>query len=313
VSIQRQTRAAWRLLIRDDGSTDDTREIVKGLQDADPRIELVEDDGAHLGCVGNYGRLALVALERGARYVMLADQDDLWQPQKIEATLSIMRVAEEQYGSGCPLLVHTDLELVTEDLATIAPSFMGYQGIRHETDDPLKTLLVQNFVTGCTTLLNRALLERAIPIPAVAPMHDWWFALCAAAVGRIEFLPKATGRYRQHGANVVAAKGRLATLNPFRTSWPRLWRLGRIHYRKGIFQARTLLDRVGEPRRERSLLEGYLGLFGEGVGPLTRAVRAARGGFRAQSAARTMLLYIRMMFMAPDLSEIEGSASGLPG
>src|SRR5574341_2234017 len=92
-SVRAQSCGSWRMLARDDGSTDGTREVLEDLRRREPRIELVEDGAGRLGCVGNYGRLAALALQRGARYAMFADQDDEWQPRKVEQTLALMREA----------------------------------------------------------------------------------------------------------------------------------------------------------------------------------------------------------------------------
>src|SRR5687768_5575071 len=74
-SIRAQTAARWKLYIRDDGSTDGTRELLSELAAADPRIELLPDEGRNLGPIASFGRLLQHALDRGERYVFLSDQD----------------------------------------------------------------------------------------------------------------------------------------------------------------------------------------------------------------------------------------------
>jgi hypothetical protein len=61
-------------------------------------------------------------------------------------------------------------------------------------------------VTGAACLINRPLLELALPIPMEAVMHDWWLALTAAAFGAIGVVEKSTVFYRQHGRNEIGAK-----------------------------------------------------------------------------------------------------------
>ena len=80
---------------------------------------------------------------------------------------------EDLYGNSLPILVHSDLTVVNQQLLLRNPSFLAYQGIKHESNFPIKVLLAQNFVTGCATAFNRALLELATPIPKEAVMHDW--------------------------------------------------------------------------------------------------------------------------------------------
>ena len=65
---------------------------------------------------------------------------------------------------------------------------------------------MQNIVTGCTVMGNRALFNHLEKIPKNAVMHDMWIALIASAFGKIGFVDKSTMLYRQHGNNSVGAK-----------------------------------------------------------------------------------------------------------
>ena len=164
-SIQQQTITDWRLLVRDDRSTDGVTGIVDRLAASDARIERLADAPVNAGVVANVSELMATAQRRGARRVMLADQDDVWLPQKIAVSLERLQQAEAADGDR-PILVHTDLTVVDDQLRVLAPSFLHYQRKRHEAVDPLATLLVTNFVTGCTTLFNERLLRLAAPVPS---------------------------------------------------------------------------------------------------------------------------------------------------
>ncbi len=140
-----------------------------------------------------------------APYILFADQDDQWLPNKIELSLNLLQTMEQRYGSTVPLLVHTDLKVVGKDLSEIAPSFWRYANLNpHLTR--LNRLLVQNNLTGCTMLMNRTLLKLAYPIPDAAVMHDWWIALVVSCFGHIQPLNQPTLLYRQHGLNDTGAK-----------------------------------------------------------------------------------------------------------
>ena len=137
---------------------------------------------------------------------MFCDQDDVWLPDKIERTLFAMHKAEQTYGKETPLLVHTDLYVVDSDLQVTHPSFREMSNLDYRRT-ALNSLLVQNTVTGCTTMINRALRDRVTPIPGQCVMHDWWLALAASAFGQIVPLEsERTVLYRQHTANEVGAK-----------------------------------------------------------------------------------------------------------
>jgi hypothetical protein len=123
----------------------------------------------------------------------------------VALTLAAMRDLEQRHGTAAPLLVDTDLEVVDEHLRVLADSFWRFSRIHPERITRLSRLLMQNFVTGCTMMVNRPLLTLALPIPVGAVMHDWWLALVAIRFGHARPIPKATVLYRQHGRNEVGA------------------------------------------------------------------------------------------------------------
>jgi hypothetical protein len=252
-----------------------------------------------LGAVGNFGALLEAARQAGAGYVLPCDQDDEWRPDKLSRALGLMASLEDRHGRAAPLLVHSDLEIVDPELRTLHPSFLAHQGLRHEGRDPLRVLLVQNFVTGCASLLNRALLELALPLPASCIMHDWWVAQCAAARGAIAFLPDAAVRYRQHAANQVGAAGAFGNLNVLhargRRRFATSWRVAR----QTVLQARDLEARLrarGGATPEVLALVGGFARLGE-VGPLSRLLAMRRLGVRRLRPVDTALLFARMALL----------------
>src|SRR5699024_4749681 len=124
-------------------------------------------------------------------YLMFADADDFWLPDKVEKTFAKMREMEREAGTGCPILVHTDLAVADGSLRVIAPSLFRYEKLSPQRNS-LRELLAQNNVTGCTVMINRALRKLIRQAPADAVMHDWWAALAAAAFGRIGVLDEPT-------------------------------------------------------------------------------------------------------------------------
>lgn len=201
-SILKQTYEDWTLIIRDDGSTDGTLEAAQKYTRQYPdRIILLE--GENSGSAANNFFMLLTQVD--SDYVMFCDNDDVWLPDKIRKTMDKMREIEGRVGHDRPVLVHTDLSVVDAQLNTVADSMFAYQKL-----DPVRNglnhLLVQNIVTGCTMMANRSLVEKALPQPAHAAMHDWWLALVAAALGEIGCICEATVQYRQHGGNAVGAK-----------------------------------------------------------------------------------------------------------
>ncbi|MFH1195306.1 MAG: glycosyltransferase family 2 protein [bacterium] len=201
-SILNQTCRDWRLLIRDDLSTDNTINIIKNYTSKYPdKIRLIEDDKGHLGLARNFGALLEAAQ---SEYIMFCDQDDIWLPNKIELIINVMKAAQQR-NPDLPILVHTDLRVVDENLNVIADSFWKLVGIDPQTANNLDNLIIRNAVTGCAMMINRKAKEISTPLPAEVKIHDWWIAMNVAKAGKILFVPVPSSLYRQHGGNVISA------------------------------------------------------------------------------------------------------------
>lgn len=251
-SIAAQTLVPDEVVICDDASQDDTwTKIVAWQQEHSLRLRLYRNKKS-LGVVENFSRC--ISLCRG-EYIALSDQDDLWKPDKLAVSLGKMVELEQRNPVDMPLLVHSDLEVVDAGARTIASSFFAFQKL-NGAETLLERLLVQNVVTGCTCLLNRPLLNLALPIPLGVVMHDWWFALVAASEGNIGFVPHATICYRQHGANTVGAKGFLSVSMVQKAL---KWRQINKRIAQTVIQASLLQKRLeAKLRRKNELLQAYL-------------------------------------------------------
>ena len=266
-SVAAQTHTDWRLWVLDDASRDDSAALVHAFAAADPRVVLLEPTAAPTAGVptprGAAAAFAWLwdALPPDADYVMFADQDDVWLPDKITLALAAMQAAEATRAG--PVLVHTDAVVVDATLRQIAPSFWRYAQL---TPKPaaLQRFVVLNVVTGNTVLLNRALRDRVGRIPAAAAMHDWWVACVAAAFGRVVAVPTPSVWYRQHGANTIGARDAALPTTP----WARLRLAARAITRTATVrtdiataarQAEALLAHYGHalPLRDQRFLRAY--------------------------------------------------------
>lgn len=201
-SLLNQTHPNIRILIRDDGSQDQTRKILKKFENAYPDKISVIFDNKNLGVIGNFSELLK---NSRAKYVLFSDQDDYWLPNKVELSISQLKVMEKKHGADSPLLLHTNLQVVDKDLQMIDPSFWNYVRLNPSFTQPNR-LLLQNCITGCTMAMNRALANLSYPIPKNVLMHDWWIALLASCFGKIEHIQESTLLYRQHSSNTLGAK-----------------------------------------------------------------------------------------------------------
>ena len=203
-SVLSQDHPELQLILSDDGSEDETAEILARYGASFPERVTCYQSGRCFGSAQKHF-MHLLTVFNDAPYIMFCDQDDVWHRDKVRKTLETIKRIE---GDGrVPALVHTDLRVVDRQLSPIADSFCAYSAINGNRLK-LNRLLVQNVVTGCTVMINRPLAELAC---AAVPeygliMHDWWLALLASACGRAGFLNEATVDYRQHEGNSVGAK-----------------------------------------------------------------------------------------------------------
>ena len=205
-SLLCQTDPDFSVLLQDDGSEDETVSLLTDLCQKDPRFSFGSEQGRHLGAAGNF--LSLVR-QTDADYILMCDQDDLWEPEKIAVLKKAMSNLEAEYGMDTPLLVHSDCSLISEEGEPIGDSFFRHQGWSPKAVT-LPPLLVQNNVTGCTLIMN-APLRKLIASHARAKdlfMHDWFIALTAASFGKIRFVDQPLTRYRQHGDNAIGASSK---------------------------------------------------------------------------------------------------------
>jgi glycosyltransferase involved in cell wall biosynthesis len=202
-SLLSQEVTNWRLVARDDGSTDGTASLLdvwKGR--LGERMKLVQGSaGKNLGVVGNYN---LVLADTSARWVMTADPDDVWLPGRLQRTLAALKEAEDRLGEEMPLAVCTDAEVIDDSDKVVAPSYWRWARNDPSRVKRIDQVAMESPALGSTMAVNRALLDVALPIDAAAPYQDWWLAMAAAAFGRIITLPDRTILYRRHGGNSTA-------------------------------------------------------------------------------------------------------------
>lgn len=206
-SILRQTVAPARIMFFDDGSRDDTLAIAKGFADCLP-LEFVQLDKRRGGAAGAFDTLLRHAAGSPAAYThyFLCDQDDIWEPFKAARLLE--RLA--RVPTGTPGLAHSELSCFGSAAAgrALLHKSLGHVAFESSPARPLRTLLFENVVVGASTAFNRALLERAVPMPLSAFMHDWWLAIaCVAHGGEIHYVSEPLVRYRIHHNSTVGRSG----------------------------------------------------------------------------------------------------------
>ena len=239
-SLAGQAGVAVQLHARDDGSSDETAEILGTYSERWPTLADV-GPGENLGPARSF--LELLRTAPDADYFAFCDQDDVWLPDKLERAVAAIA------ADFAPVLYCSNVALVDEKLNPLGPApASGDASFAH--------LLFENVAVGCTVVLNRAARDLIVACdPGAAPaMHDWWCALVIAGFGRIHYDPQPGVLYRQHGRNVVGQRGNAVEQAARETS--RFLRQTRSFYRIHD-QARALLELYGPglPAPHRARLE----------------------------------------------------------
>lgn len=191
--------------VRDDGSTDGTRDWLEARAAEDARIQRVPSDG-RIGVIRGVEQL-LVGLPEGV--VFLADQDDVWLPGKISRCLEALARVD--------LVVH-DARRIDADGNFLGDTLFARRGF----GGGLATNLWRNRFTGCCMAFRTSLLRQALPFPRHIPMHDQWLGLVALRHGNVAWLDTTLLEYRVHAGNATATGGGRPPASPVRRL---LWRL----------------------------------------------------------------------------------------
>jgi glycosyltransferase involved in cell wall biosynthesis len=257
-SIFAQDIHEWHILIRDDGSTDRSVSIIEEFASRYPdKITVIVEPSGRLDIPGAFECL----LENSTSpYVAFCDQDDVWHLDKLRLLRERILQLEGDSEEKTPVLVHSDLRVVNDELVELADSFWKYQKLNPSKMQSLERLLLQNCVTGCATMVNRALVDRALPIPKVAIMHDWWFALFAASAGKIEGLSARTTEYRQHVNNNNGAKEWGSKHILYKLLTVSGWRENKFNLQHSLQQAMAMLEHDGIQDSPRCVIQRYVDL-----------------------------------------------------
>ncbi len=242
-SILPQLPETGKIIVRDDGSTDQTAAKVVSCEDS--RITLIL--GENLGFGASFLTL-LQFVPSGAEMVMFADQDDIWLPGKIERAQQFLRPL-----SGQPALYGSAQTLVDANLNQLGATAPWKRG------PSLSSALTENIITGCTAALNQkavALLQYA-GSPKQIYFHDWWSYLVVSAFGIVVHDNESRILYRQHSNNQIGHGigwiGRQLGILRFlvRHDWVGIM-LGQVHALSTVFanqlpsNAKTLVSRYYE-------------------------------------------------------------------
>jgi glycosyltransferase involved in cell wall biosynthesis len=197
LSIENQSHKDWRLVMSDDGSTDDTLAIAKTFQEKWGKDRLEIRQGPKQGFCANFLSLACDSTIK-ADFYAFADQDDVWMVDKLSIALAYFN-AENQ--TELPRVYCGRTQQVDEHSKLLGCSTL------FSLPRSFRNALVQSIAGGNTMVFNQAakeLLEKA-SLQQVAS-HDWWvYQLVKGAGGNVYYDPEPTILYRQHAGCLVGS------------------------------------------------------------------------------------------------------------
>ena len=233
-SIAAQTYSNWDLLVSDDGSTDDTREIVIEFAKKNAQ-KITFVNGPCKGSTHNFFHLIRLAAQTEANDLFsFCDQDDVWLPEKLARATKYFESV--QNTDLRPYLYCSRTQVVDENL-----QFMGLSA------SPRRQLafgnaLLQNVASGNTMIFNDALLRLLRLInPDHSVLHDWTaYQVATGCNGIVHFDNLPTLFYRQHGGNLVGINSGLVS------SFRRLVFLFRGGYKRWAIKTELAISDIAE-------------------------------------------------------------------
>ncbi len=216
-SILNQTGVAVKILISDDGSTDDTPAILAGFQ-GDSRIQVVSTGRRHGSAARNFFYLLTQSTLHECTHVALADQDDIWHPEKLARAIEVMQ--------------KRGVAAVSTNVTAFWPD--GREQLVRKDQQPGKwNHFFESAGPGCSYVLEcnvaHTLASALGQYPTLADridFHDWLIYEWVRARGHgwlVDSWPSL--RYRQHDHNVFGAhagwRKRLQRWRLLRSGWYR--------------------------------------------------------------------------------------------
>lgn len=187
-SILYQTFQNWRLIIRDDGSSDRTVEILNHYKNLDSRILIANDTKGNLGVFENF--MELICLS-SSPYIMLADQDDIWINNKVSVSLSFIKKVADK---NSPVLVFSNSILTNESLT----KKFGLNYSMREKPSLSNFLFYNAGYQGANMIFNLALKKKLFPFFNNTIVHDYHISIVGLLLGKVYHIDEPLMLYRRH-------------------------------------------------------------------------------------------------------------------
>ncbi|MHA8067235.1 glycosyltransferase [Aquirufa sp. ROCK2-A2] len=219
LSILHQTKMIDELIVFDDLSSDSTIEILNNFQTKVPFNVSIHQNTINLGSCKNFENCMKACT---GDVIFLCDQDDVWEPQKVEKQLEFLMEHPEKDA------VFSNATMINQSgQPTGMTSFEQIQFVDQfqelwNNGGAFDILLRGYVVTGATLAIRSRILPEIFPVPRIIDelIHDGWISLWLSIQNRIGFLNDTLIQYREHASQQVGLKGK----SKFVTLWDRFTR-----------------------------------------------------------------------------------------
>ena len=185
-SVLKQTHRALDVIVVDDGSTDNTADIVQDIVRRDPRVRLLRSDKLGVSAARN-----LAIAQAKAQLIAPVDADDIWHPDKLARQLAVMRAGPDRLG-----LVYCWSRGIDDKDRVILPSWNDSAA----RGDVLQDIIIRGIAgNGSTPLIKRRFIEEVGGYDTMATLsEDWKFYTALAGVCEFDVVPQYLVGYRLH-------------------------------------------------------------------------------------------------------------------
>ena len=187
-SIFSQTLLPLEVIISDDGSSDNTLSILDEYQNKHSSIKVIKNKNP-----GINNNFIHAAQHCNASWIAFCDQDDIWQPNKLELLFKASKNKTLVY-SRSKLIDNKEIALTIS-----AEKYLGFGKYQFGQICPLY-FFYSNCISGHALIIKKEIIESALPVPE-GMLYDQWFSLVAACNGEIGFSDQALTDHRIHESN----------------------------------------------------------------------------------------------------------------
>ena len=290
-SIINQTHQNWRLMVRDDGSSDSTVGILRSFEEQDKRIKVYCNTTDKHGAYLNFWTLIHEARQNHSdyNYYFFSDQDDVWEPNKLE----LMIEEAAKLPQDKPMLLYGDMRVIDQNNRVVYESLNKVMGIGEMSGYSL--FFTHGFLWGCDVCVNNALFMSMPLLPLDHPhieimSHDNYMGKYALLTGGIKYIDKVMINHRRHGDNTTGGYSmKLSPIKIFKRFALQYEDLAKTHAR--VYNQTLILidqlDKCGKKTNELKKIES--GLHAGGIKMITIMWRLS---VKRKQKARTLGIYI---------------------